>query len=477
MNIRDYAELSATEIARRVNAREVSAREVTQAALAALDAVEPHIHAFATVAHEEALLAAEAIDARLARGEDAGPLAGVPVAIKDLVLTKGLRTTFGSRLYADYIPEDDDIVVERLKVAGAIVIGKSNASEFGFGAHGNNLLFDVTRNPWDLTKTPGGSSAGSAAAVAAGVCPLAIGSDGGGSIRIPAAFTGLFGMKASMGRVPLWPGCRDERLPGASGWESIEHVGPITRSTADAALMLSVIAGPDARDRWSLPAGDVDWIAATRNPPRRGLRVAYWPQWGDQPIDPRVRAAIDAAVAEFADACGFEVEIGAPPAIEISAAFGAIIALETDLTGMRRLIADKGEPVGAAVAALLAQRLPLEAATDAITTRKAFANAMARVMDRFDLILTPTLPVLAFGAEREGPDEIDGRAVGANDWCPFTFPFNLTGQPAASVPCGLVDGLPIGLQIVGPHLGDALTLSVAAAFERMRPPPRPDFVL
>jgi aspartyl-tRNA(Asn)/glutamyl-tRNA(Gln) amidotransferase subunit A len=182
-------------------------------------------------------------------------------------------------------------------------------------------------------------------------------------------------------------------------------------------------------------------------------------------------------VAEFADAYGFEIEVCAPPPIEISAAFASIIALETDLTGMRRLIAEKGEPVSAAVASLLAKRLPLEAATDAITTRKAFANAMARVMARFDLILTPTLPVLPFGAESEGPDEIDGCFVGPNDWCPFTFPFNLTGQPAASVPCGLVDGLPIGLQIVGPHLGDAVTLSAAAAFERMRPPPRAAFSL
>ena len=477
MTLHDYAQLSAVEIAHRVHAQAVSAREVTIEALAALEAAEPRIHAFATIAGEDALLAAEDVDARIARGEEVGPLAGVPVAIKDLVLTRGLRTTFGSRLYADYVPEDDDIVVERLKTAGAIVIGKSNASEFGFGAHGRNLLFEVTRNPWDLTRTPGGSSAGSAAAVAAGVCPLSIGSDGGGSIRIPAAFTGLFGMKASMGRVPLWPGCRDERLPGASGWESIEHVGPITRSVADAALMLSVIAGPDPRDRSSLPAGDVDWIAAARTAPRRGLRVAYWPQWGSQPIDPRVRATVDTAVAEFADAYGFEIEIGAPPPIEISAAFASIIALETDLTGMRRLIAEKGEPVSAAVASLLAKRLPLEAATDAITTRKAFANAMARVMARFDLILTPTLPVLPFGAESEGPDEIDGCVVGPNDWCPFTFPFNLTGQPAASVPCGLVDGLPIGLQIVGPHLGDAVTLSAAAAFERMRPPPRAAFSL
>ena len=195
--------------------------------------------------------------------------------------------------------EHDDIVVERLRNAGAIVIGKSNATEFGFGAHGNNPLFPTTLNPWDLTRGPGGSSAGSAAAVAAGVCALSIGSDGGGSIRIPASLCGLVGVKASMGRVPLWPGCRDETLPGVSGWESIEHVGPITRSVADAALMLSVIAGPDRRDRWSLPAGDVDWLGAPKAGLKRGLKALYWPRWRDQPIEPAVSAAVTAAVEAF----------------------------------------------------------------------------------------------------------------------------------------------------------------------------------
>jgi aspartyl-tRNA(Asn)/glutamyl-tRNA(Gln) amidotransferase subunit A len=172
-----------------------------------------------------------------------------------------------------------------------------------------------------------------------------------------------------------------------------------------------------------------------------------------------------------------EVEVDEPPAVEIDAAFQSIIALETDLTGMRRLIAERGQAVTPAVSGLLARRLPLEAATDAITTRKAFANAMARVMTRFDLIVTPTVPILPFAADREGPDEIDGRSVGPDEWCPFTFPFNLTGQPAVSVPCGLVDGLPVGLQIVGPHFGDVATLAAAAAFERIQPSGRCPFSL
>jgi aspartyl-tRNA(Asn)/glutamyl-tRNA(Gln) amidotransferase subunit A len=477
MTLDEYSKLSASDTVALVASRALSATELTRTAFAALDAAEPRIHAFATLDRDGAFRAAQAVDESIARGEAVGPLAGVPVAIKDLVLTKGLRTTFGSRLYADYIPESDDVVVERLRAAGAIILGKTNASEFGFGAHGRNLLFETTRNPWDLSRTPGGSSAGSAAAVSAGVCPLSIGSDGGGSIRIPSAFCGLFGMKASMGRVPLWPGCRDERLPGASGWESIEHVGPITRTVADAALMLSVIAGPDARDRLSLPAGDVDWLATARLTPPRGLRIAYWPQWRGQPIDRRVHAVVESSVAAFAKAYDLDVELGEPPAIALNAAFQAIIALETDLNGLRRLIAEKGEPVTPAVKDLLAQRLPLESATDAMTTRKAFANAMAQTMARFDLILTPTVPVLAFSADREGPDEIDGRKIGSDEWCPFTFPFNLTGQPAASAPCGLVDGLPVGIQIAGAHLGDAAVLTAAAAFERIAPPLRAAFSL
>jgi aspartyl-tRNA(Asn)/glutamyl-tRNA(Gln) amidotransferase subunit A len=477
MKIAEYAQMSAVEIARRVHAREVSALEVAATAFDALDAAEPRIHAFATVARSQALAAADAVDVRLARGEAVGPLAGAPVAIKDLVMTKGLRTTFGSRLYADYVPEHDDIVVERLCAADAIVIGKSNATEFGFGAHGNNLLFPTTLNPYDLARGPGGSSAGSAAAVAAGVCPLSIGSDGGGSIRIPASLCGLVGVKASMGRVPLWPGCRDETLPGVSGWESIEHVGPITRTVADAALMLSVISGPDRRDRWSLPAGDVDWLGAPKAVLKPGLKALYWPRWRDQPIEPAVSAAVTTAVEAFARTFGVEVETDLPPDIDIGSAFPTIIALETDLTGLRRLVAEKGESVSPAVSAFLATSLPLEAATDAMTIRKAWANAVARLMGRYDLILTPTLPVTAFAADREGPAAIAGQPVGPDAWCPFTFPFNLTGQPAASVFVGLVEGLPVGLQIVGPHLGDALVLSVAAGVESMFPSTRPAFAL
>ena len=459
--------------------REVSAQEVAATAFDALEAAEPRIHA---VRDRRAQPSCWRRPTPLTCGSLAARRSGRSPARQsrssDLVDDQGpARRTFGSRLYADYVPEHDDIVVERLCAADAIVIGKSNATEFGFGAHGNNLLFPTTLNPYDLARGPGGSSAGSAAAVAAGVCPLSIGSDAGGSIRIPASLCGLVGVKASMGRVPLWPGCRDETLPGVSGWESIEHVGPITRTVADAALMLSVISGPDRRDRWSLPAGDVDWLGAPKAVLKPGLKALYWPRWRDQPIEPAVSAAVTTAVEAFARTFGVEVETDLPPDIDIGSAFPTIIALETDLTGLRRLVAEKGESVSPAVSAFLATSLPLEEATDAMTTRKAWANAVARLMGRYDLILTPTLPVTAFAADREGPAAIAGQPVGPDAWCPFTFPFNLTGQPAASVFVGLVEGLPVGLQIVGPHLGDALVLSVAAGVRSMFPSTRPAFAL
>lgn len=467
MLITEYPTMPARVIAEQVSSGKVSARAILDAAFAALDKVEPFIHAFATLARDDAYRAADALDLRIARGETVGPLAGVPVAIKDLVLTKGLRTTFGSNLYADYIPDADDIVVERLKAADAIILGKTNVSEFGFGAHGNNLLFPATGNPWRSDLSPGGSSAGSAAAVAAGVCPIAIGSDGGGSVRLPAALSGLVGVKAAMGRVPLWPGCRDISLPGVSGWESIEHIGPIARDVADAALMLSVIAGPDPRDRWSIPCADLSWTDITPLP--RGTKVLYWPTWHDQAIEQGVKDATDKAVARVAEACGLDLTVGTPPAIDVHATFRALVALETDLTGMRKLLTEKPLPVSDAVTNLLAEKRPFEDATDAITARKAFVDDIAEIMSRYDFILTPTLSVTAFAKDADGPSMIDGKIITPYEWCPFTSPFNLTGQPAASVPCGLVGGLPVGLQIIGPHLGDAEVLSAAAAFEAVLP--------
>ena len=465
-----FAPEDATSTAEAVRARAISPVEVVQTALDAIDRLDPTLHAFCTLVPEEALGVARRLERRIARGLPVGPLAGVPVAIKDLILTKGIRTTFGSQLYADFVPEEDDIAVARLIAADAIVIGKTNAAEFGYGGFGHNELFPTTRNPWNPDLTSGGSSAGSAAAVASGMCPVALGSDGGGSIRLPASFCGIFGFKPTMGRIPLWPGCRDPALVGASGWESVEHYGPLTRTVGDAALLFQVMAGPDHRDRLSLPAEIDGWVEAAAAPLLPGLRVAFCPTWAELPVDPEVAAIAAAAAEAFETDLGCTVETVTSPFGDLIGGYRAIVAMDTDLTGLRSRIAAEGLDISPAVRTLLDQRWTGEQFTDAITARKAATAAMARFMERYDLLLTPTVPTTPFAIDRDGPGLIDGTPIDDDAWTPCLFPLNLTGQPAASVPAGLTrDGLPVGLQIVARRLDDGLVLSAARAFEQARP--------
>ena len=462
--------LDAKSIRDAVATGRLSALEVTEACLQAIAVVDPVLHAFTHVADSAARATAKDIDARRARREPLGPLAGVPVPVKDLIFTKDMPTTFGSRLYENFVPADDDIVVERLRSADAVIIGKTNVSEFGYGGVGHNPLFPTTRNPWNPGLTSGGSSAGSAVAVATGIVPLALGSDGGGSVRLPASFNGIFGMKASMGRVPLWPGCRDETLPGASGWESIEHIGPLTRTVADAQLLLSVIAGPDPRDRHSIPSADVDWLAADVQR-SLGLRVAWCADWGGLPLDPDVRRVCAAAARVFETDLGCIVEETPPPFPWDIETFRAIVAMDTDFAGLRNLIAAHG---GQAVSPRLRETLERvwtgEEFLVASSRRRGMANAMARFMSRYDLLLTPTVSTLPFALGHDGPGSIDGIGVDDDAWTPTEFPSNLTGHPAASVPAGWsYGGLPIGLQICGRHLDDQMVLAACRAFESARP--------
>ena len=465
----DICRMDAVTLAARVKAKDLSASEVAEAVLRRLEVLEPHIHAFSTPTHEVARAGAKAVDAKIAAGEDAGPLAGVPVGIKDLVATKDVLTVMGSPLYRDFVPDEDDIVVERLKAAGAVIIGKTNVPEFGYSGVGHNPVFPATRNPWNLQMTSGGSSAGSGASVAAGVAPFAIGSDGGGSIRIPSALCGLYGIKASMGRVPLYPGCRDERYPGVSSWESLEHVGPMSRTVADSALMLSVIAGPDARDRYSIPAADFDYLDATRESVK-GLRVAYSEDWGYAPVDPEVRRVVSEAVRVFEAELGCTVERANPGWEDPFPQFWTMVAADTDLSGMRRLMRGREREMSPHLVALLQRPWTAEEFTDAKMTRQMVCNRMWRFMANYDLLLTPTLAVPAFPLYMQGPEIIEGRMVSSGDWLCFTFITNLTGQPTASIPAGFTkDGLPVGLQIIGRHLADRTVLAASGAFERARP--------
>jgi len=337
----NICQLDAVSLAGEISAKRLSPVEVVDAVLDRMDRLDPHIHAFCTPTPEAARADAMRIEKLLMAGEPVGPLAGVPVAIKDLVCTKGVRTVSGSKLYEDFVPDEDDVVVERLKDAGAIVIGKTNVPEFGYSGVGHNPVFPATRNPWNTDLTSGGSSAGSGAAVSAGIGPFAIGSDGGGSIRIPASFCGVYGMKASMGRVPLYPGTKDERYPGVSSWESLEHIGPLSRTVADAALMLSVIAGPDDRDRYSLPTPEFDWMDVLTGG-ISGCRVAYSSDWGYAAVDPEVRAVVGRAVRVFEDDLGCVVEEANPGWDNPFEAFWATVASESDLTGLRRRLEEVG---------------------------------------------------------------------------------------------------------------------------------------
>ena len=448
---------------------EVSAVEAVRAALDRMDAWDGHLHAFCTRGDEQALDQAQAIDRRLAAGDPVGPLAGVPIAVKDLIDVKGMRTTFGSALYAEHVSVEDEVVVERLKAAGAIVVGKTNTSEFGYGPTGRNALFPATRNPWDLALSPGGSSAGTATAVASGMVPFGLGSDGGGSVRIPASLCGVFGIKPSFGRVPLHPGCRDARFPGASGWETLEHIGPLTRTVADAALALSVMVGPTPKDRHSIPAEIRDWTVP-RPETLKGLRVAFSPDLGFAAVDPEVRSIVTAAARRFERDLGCTVELAQPAIPDLQPVFEALVALDTDRQGLRALAASRGVSIGGSLGALLAQSWSADAFTAAIMARKTIAEATWRFMDRFDIFLTPSTACAAFQVDIAAPAELDGRAVGSSAWTAFSSLANLTGQPAASMPAGWTrEGRPVGLQVIGRHLDDLGVLAACGAFESVQP--------
>ena len=466
----EICRMDAVTLARLIRSRDLSPVEVTDAVLARMERLEPLLHAFCTPTPDIARDAAKQIEKRIMAGEDVGPLAGIPWGCKDLICTAGIKTVSGSHAYEDFVPDEDDVVVERMRDAGAVILGKTNVPEFGYSGVGHNPVFDTTRNPWRTELTPGGSSAGSGAAVASGMGPFTIGSDGGGSVRIPSSFSGLYGLKPSMGRVPLYPGVKDERYPGVSSWEALEHIGPMSRTVADSALMLSVIAGPDDRDNRSLPQQQgFDWMTSLKGD-LKGLRVAYSPDWGYAAVDKRVRDIVAKAVRVFERDLGCIVEEASPGWENPYQAFWALLAGESDLKGMRAMEQRLGDRMTPHLRDFLKTEWTAEQLTDAMVARKAVNNKMWRFMRKYDLLLTPTLAVPPFEIGIQGPTAIDGREVEPFEWLHFTFPLNFTGQPAASIPAGWTDdGLPIGLQIIGGHLDDAIVLRASACFEAAQP--------
>lgn len=453
--------LPATELVALIRSKKVSPVEVTEAVLARIERLNPVLNAFCTLTPELARSAAKEAEIAVMKGEPLGRLHGVPVSVKDLVFTRGVRTTGGSRIYADFIPEEDAVAVERLKAAGAVLLGKTNTPEFGHKGVTDNPLFGTTRNPWKLDRTPGGSSGGAGAAVAAGLGPLAVGTDGGGSIRIPASFSGIYGLKPSFGRVP--------QRPGFPGWETLSHTGPMTRTVRDAALMLEVMAGPDDRDRHSLPSESGSYLAACEAPVR-GLSVAWSPDLGYAALDAEVGRMTEEAATVF-ESLGCHVEAVNPGWANPEEIFGTLVAAETYAA-----LADKIDAWRDRMDPTLVRFLERGREVTAVEyirashRRAAYWDEVRSFLARFDLLLTPTLAVPPFAVETLGPREIAGQRVSPLGWLPFTYPFNLTGQPAASVPAGFTtDGLPVGLQIVGKRFGDRMVLQASAAFEAARP--------
>lgn len=447
--------LSAAELADAYRSGRLSPVEVTQALLKRIEAVNPIVNAYNLIDVEAALRDARASEARWKAGRPLSPIDGVAASIKDIILTKGWPTLRGSRTVDPKQAWDEDApVTARLREAGCVILGKTTSPELGWKGVTDSPLTGITRNPWDPKVTPGGSSGGASAQVAAGLGPLAVGTDGGGSIRIPAGFTGIVGLKPSFGRVPAAP---------LSPFGTVAHLGPMTRTVRDAALMLREMAKPDPRDWFSLPYADTDY-AAGLGAGIEGVKIAYSPTLGYAKVDPDVAAAVDAAAKRLAE-LGAIVELADPGFADPVEIFhihwfvGAYNAVKS-LPKEKFVLLDQGLQQtferGAAIS--------MQQYLDAGTARSKLGVQMRQFHQTYDLLLTPSLAVLPFEAGRLAPADMGD--VYWTAWTPFSYPFNLTQQPAISVPCGFSrSGLPIGLQLVGPMHREDLVLRAASVYE------------
>ena len=462
--ITDLTLAPAVELLRLYRARKASPLEVMQATLARIDAVNPRVNAVVTLAREAALREARRATAALRRGAALPPLHGLPVGIKDVTPTRGLRTTYGSTLFAEHVPENDALVVERLRAAGAIVIGKTNTPEFAFGPNTVNRVFGATRNPWSPALTAGGSSGGSAAALATGMCALAEGTDLGGSLRGPASFCGVVGFRTSPGLIP--------RVPSVLAWDSYSVEGPMARSVADAALMLSVMAGADDRAPLSYEVEPGAFVRAARAPSVKGWRVAWSLDLGGLAlIDDEVAALVRAAAGVFRS-LGARVEQAAPDLsdvpeiVRLTRAF-LMVARHGDRVRKHRDVLQAGLVENTEQGLALSAREIAEG--ELLRTRQ--WDRMRAFMAGRHVLITPTAAVPPFPIEHPHPLEVNGRPVGKAMARSFlTYAVSVLGLPAISIPCGFTrGGLPVGLQIIGGWRGEAAVLTAAAAFETARP--------
>ncbi len=453
--------LPATELRRRVAGGELSPTDVLEACLERLRRDNGVVNAVVTL-NESAGEEARELERRLAEGEEPGPLCGLPVGIKDVTPVAGLRTTFGSRLYADYVPDEDALVVQRLRAAGAVILGKTNTPEFAAGGNTFNEVFGRTRNPWNPELSAGGSTGGGAAALASGMIALAEGTDLGGSLRVPAAFCGVVGLRPSPGLVPTVP----------SDWpaDDLSVTGPMGRTAGDVALMLQAVCGPSPLCPLTQPVAGRDFVAAVEKGPVDGLRVAYAPHVAGVATDAEVERVCREA-AESLSAGGAEVD---EIELNLSAGFESFLKLRGQwMVAHHRARLDRLDELGEDLAGNIRAGLALtpaelEAAEHA---RGRVLEKMRDLLERYDQLLTPSVPVAPFPVEQNYPTSIGGREMSAYiEWIAPTFVLTLTGLPVASVPAGLdSSGLPVGIQIVGPASGEEAVLALAGRVQELRP--------
>jgi len=465
----ELAGASARGLAAAIADRSVSAVEVMDTHLARIAAWNPHVNAIVTLDEEGARAAAHDADAAVARGADLGPLHGLPFAVKDLEDTAGMRTTYGSRVFAENVPTADGMLVARLRRAGALIVGKTNTPEFGAGSQTFNAVFGATRNPHDLARTPGGSSGGAAAAVATGMVPVADGSDLAASVRNPASFCGVVGLRPSPGRIPDADGLSDP-------WASLAVLGPIARSVDDAAFLLGAMAGRDARAPLSVeaPPGARDPVVAAD---LSGVRIAWSPRLIDLPVEPAVTAVLEACVCELA-ALGVEIEEAEPDLRTADQVFDVLRAVL--FAGLAPVVDQHPDLVKDTVRWNVEKGVAVRASdiARALASRGAVYAAMREFMDGWDVLALPTVQVAPFAVEQEWVREIDGVEMEHYvAWLRSCSRITVTGHPAISIPAGVTaDGLPVGLQLVGRHLEEWRLLEVAAALEEVfgpGPAPRP----
>ncbi len=463
MNKEEIAFMSAIQLAKEIESQSITSEEVTEIIIERIEQINPIINAYCTTTFSIAREMAKSADKRVERGEKRGLLNGIPISIKDLTWTKGIRTTFGSKLYENFMPDMDDIVVKRLKDAGCCILGKTNTPEHGFKGVTDNLIFGTTKNPWNLEKTSGGSSGGAGASIAAGLGHLAQGSDGGGSIRIPSSFCGVYGLKPTFGRTPHYP---RELIFG----ETLGVNGPIVRYVADAALMFQVMKGPFLGDRYSIPDDNLNYLELIDAPPKQ-LRIGYTLDLGyAKVIHPEIEQAILESLNVFRN-FGWSVDQIKmqlkKPELSFYTLWTSKLAFE--LSSKLAEWEDKMDPD-------LVKLVKAGQGYDGfslIRAMKARNEIYATFYKKFkdiDILITPTTAVPAFDLGIMFPPIINQKKVSPTAWQAFTFPFNLTEQPAASIPCGFTkDGLPIGMQIVGRKFDEITILQVSKVFEDSKP--------